>query len=66
MTTYTLNSVNLTTYGITPGHAPGSNIAMAGIYDCPPRIGETHREWADDDSVEPYVLLTNCSMVAAI
>lgn len=56
MTTYTLNSVNLTTYGITPGHAPGSNIAMAGIYDCPPRIGETHREWADDDSVEPYVL----------
>lgn len=56
MTTYTLNSVNLTTYGIVPGHAPGSNIAMSGIYDLPQRIGETHREWADDDSIEPYTL----------
>lgn len=53
---YTLNSVNITTYGITPGHSPGSNIAMAGIFDMPVRIGETHRTWADDDSVEPYVL----------
>jgi hypothetical protein len=56
MTTYTLNSVNLTTYGIVPGHATGSNIAMAGIFDCPVRIGQTHYEWADDDSVEPYTL----------
>ena len=56
MTTYTLNSINLTTYGIVPGHSPGSNIAMQGIFDMPQRIGETHREWADDDSVEPYTL----------
>jgi len=53
---YTLNSVNLSTYGITPGHAPGSNVAMKGIFDMPARIGTTHYEWADDDSVEPYVL----------
>lgn len=53
---YTLNSVDLTTYGIKPGHAPGSNIAMAGIFDMPARIGQTYYEWADDDSIEPYVL----------
>lgn len=53
---YLLNSVSLSTYGITPGHATGSNIAMSGIFDLPARIGTTHYEWADDDSVEPYVL----------
>lgn len=53
---YTLNSVDLSTYGIIPGHSLGSNIAMSGIYNMPARIGQTHYEWADDDSVEAYVL----------
>lgn len=53
---YTLNSVDLTTYGVTPGHAPGSNIAMSGIFDMPARIGQSYYEWAETDTVEPYVL----------
>jgi hypothetical protein len=52
---YLLNSVNLTTYGITAGQAPGSNIAVQGCFDLPERIGDTHHIWDDDNTVEPYV-----------
>ncbi len=53
---YTLNSVDLTTtYGITPSHAPGSNIAMEGCFDMPQRTGTTYKDWGDNDGVEPWV-----------
>src|SRR5574343_156699 len=52
---YLLNSVNLTTYGITAGQTPGSNIAVEGCFDLPERIGDTHHIWDDDNTVEPYV-----------
>lgn len=52
---YILNSANLSTYGITPGHIPGSNIALSGCFDLPERIGTTHYIWPEDNSVEPYV-----------
>ncbi len=52
---YLLNSVNLTTYGITPGHATGSNIAVSGIFDMPSRLGKTFHSWGDSHGIEPYV-----------
>ena len=52
---YILNSVNLTTYGITAGHASGSNIAMQGCFDLPERTGKCFHEWGDSHSIEPYV-----------
>ena len=55
MSAYTLNSVNLSTYGIVPGHAPRSNIALSGCFDLPARTGQTYYEWADDNTIEPYV-----------
>jgi hypothetical protein len=51
---YTLNSIDLSTYGITPGHVPGSNIAMQGIFDLPKRIGQCFYEWAESN-MEPWV-----------
>jgi hypothetical protein len=51
---YTLNSVDFTTYGITPGQIAGGNIALAGCFDFPPRIGDTHHEWGDEDGYEIY------------
>jgi hypothetical protein len=52
---FTLNSVDLTTYGITAGQAPGGNIALQGCFDLPSRIGDTHHVWDDDNTIEPYV-----------
>lgn len=54
MSVYTLNSVNLSTYGLIPGHAPSSNVAMQGIFDLPSRIGQTSYEWAESN-IEPWV-----------
>jgi hypothetical protein len=51
---YTLNAVNITTYGLVPGHAPGSNIAMSGIFDLPKRLGQCFYEWAESN-IEPWV-----------
>jgi hypothetical protein len=51
---FTLNSVDLTTYGITAGQAPGGNIALTGCFDLPSRIGDTHHVWDDDNTIEPY------------
>jgi hypothetical protein len=52
---YTLNSVNLSTYGIVASQAPQSNIALQEWCNMPERIGETYYSWGDEDSVEPYV-----------
>lgn len=52
---HTLNSVNLSTYGIIPGQISGSNISLSGCFDLPERIGDTHYTWPEDNSIEPYV-----------
>lgn len=52
---YTLNAVNLSTYGIIPGQASGGNIALQGCFDMPARMGETKRDWGDENGVEPYI-----------
>jgi hypothetical protein len=53
---YYLNTVILTNYGIIASHAPGSNICLDGCFNLPSRMGKSFHEWADEDSVEPYVV----------
>jgi hypothetical protein len=52
---YTLNSINLSVYGITPGHCTGSNIAVQGCYSMPERDGLTYHSWGDESGIEPFV-----------
>lgn len=55
MNTYYLNDTPLADFGFVPGHASGSNIAISGAWDMPSRTGDTYRQWAGEDGVEPYV-----------
>lgn len=55
MNTYYLNDTPLADFGFVPGHASGSNIAVSGAWDMPSRTGDTYRQWAGEDGVEPYV-----------
>jgi hypothetical protein len=50
---YLLNSVDLTSYGITAGQFASSNIAVAGCFTMPSRIGDVFYEWGDENGVEP-------------
>jgi hypothetical protein len=53
---YFLNGQNMKDkFGIIPGRAPSSNIALAGAWDMPSRVGKTHHIWPDDNSLEPYL-----------
>lgn len=52
---YTINNIPLTDYGIISGQHSNSNIALAGWLDMPKRIGDTYRDWGDENGVEPYV-----------
>lgn len=52
---YKLNDVLLSVYGIIPGRYKGEGIAVKGVFDLPKRIGKTHYDWGDEDSIEPYV-----------
>jgi hypothetical protein len=52
---YTLNGVDLTTYGLFPSRADNSNIAIAGCWDFPERIGKASYDWGDDNGIEPYL-----------
>lgn len=52
---YLLDTFDFSDYGIEPGHAPNSNIALSGHCDMPSRIGVTERDWGEWDGVEPYV-----------
>lgn len=52
---YTLNAIDLTTYGIYPSQAPRSNIALFGHLDFPKRLGKAYHVWDDQDGIEPYV-----------
>lgn len=53
MDKYYLNGVDLESFGIIPGEHRDSNLAIAGLFDLPARIGDTHRVWST--GVEPYV-----------
>jgi hypothetical protein len=53
---YLLNNIDISNYGIIPGHSPSSNISMQGCFDMPERTGECFHEWGDENSVEPFVL----------
>lgn len=52
---YSLHGVNLSTFGIIPLRADGSNIAMSGHLDLPSRRNKTEQIWGDQNGVEPYV-----------
>lgn len=55
MGAYILNGKNLADFGIVPGQAPGSNLAIEGVWNMPIRIGKVYHEWPDQDGVEPYL-----------
>lgn len=55
MSNYTLNGKPLADFGFIPGQVDGSNLAIAGAWDMPSRIGKVFHEWADQASVEPYL-----------
>jgi hypothetical protein len=52
---YTLNSIDISTYSLIPVQGSDTNIALAGCFDLPARIGQTEYDWQDSDSIEPYV-----------
>jgi len=52
---YFINDIDLSTFGFTPGQAPGSNIAVEGAWDMPKRMGKLYHDWGDEEGVEPYV-----------
>lgn len=52
---YKLNNIPLSNYGIYPGQAPLSNLALSGFLDMPERLGKTFHDWLDDEGLEPYV-----------
>lgn len=52
---YFINGIDLARYGFMPGHAGGSNVAFAGAWSLPSRLGTCYYEWPDDDGVDPYV-----------
>lgn len=52
---YKINQIPLANYGITPGKAPLSNIALEGFLDMPKRLGKTFHDWLDEEGIEPYV-----------
>lgn len=56
---YAINNILLTNFGITPGRAPGSNIAFEGFLDLPKRTGKAYHDWSEEDGVEPYVASTD-------
>ena len=51
---FKLNSIDLTTYGITAVQNPGSNIALDGCFNLPSRIGDIFYDWGDSDGIEEY------------
>lgn len=52
---YILNGVPLSQFGFVPGRQSNSNLALSGFLNFPERIGDTFRDWADEDGIEPYV-----------
>ena len=46
---YRLNDIELSSYGILPGQAPGSNVALSGFLDLPKRAGKAYHSWPDEE-----------------
>ena len=57
MNIYKLNGIDLKAeYGIIPIHSDNSNIALAGAWNLPSRLGKTYHDWGNDENgIEPYV-----------
>lgn len=51
---YLLDNIDLSTFGWIPGKAPGSNLAIEGIWDLPARQGKSYHSWGEEDGIEPY------------
>lgn len=56
---YKLNNILINNYGLTPGRAPGSSIAIAGFMDLPKRNGKVYHDWGEVAGVEPYTAVTD-------
>ncbi len=56
---YSINNIPIRNYGMVPGRAPGSNIAVEGVLDLFRRIGKVYHDWGEEDGVEPYVAPTD-------
>jgi hypothetical protein len=52
---YSINNISFNTWGVVPGRAPGSNIALSGHLDLPERTGKLFHSWGDEHGIEPYV-----------
>ena len=52
---YTINGIDIADYGMLPGRAPGSNLALSGWLDMPARIEKTMHSWANENGVEPWL-----------
>ncbi|MDO6808082.1 hypothetical protein Q4603_05665 [Zobellia galactanivorans] len=52
---YRIDNIPILNYGLTPGRAPGSNIALSGHLDLNARSGKAYHDWGEEEGVEPYV-----------
>lgn len=55
MSKYSINSVELSTFGFMAGRHRGGRVAISGAWDMPARIGKTHNDWGDENGIEPLV-----------
>ena len=52
---YSINEIPISAFSLTPGRAPGSNIAISGCWNMPARIGKTYQVWEESNEIEPYL-----------
>jgi len=52
---YYINDIPFSFFGLVPGRADNSNLAITGCWDMPQRIGKTHHVWEDSNEIEPYL-----------
>lgn len=52
---YKINNKPIEDFGLIPGRQSNSNIAIAGCWDMPARIGKVFHDWQDENGVEPYL-----------
>ncbi|WP_099368072.1 hypothetical protein [Sphingobacterium sp. 1.A.4] len=52
---YFINNIPFSDFGLVPGRASNSNIAISGCWDMPERIGKTHHVWEESNEIEPYL-----------
>lgn len=52
---YYLNNKHINDYGLYPVRSENSNVAIAGCWDMPARIGTAYHDWGDENGIEPYL-----------